>query len=191
MKSFKTLLLMMCLAVTVTAWAESINENQARNIAARFMASHAMPSATIKMASKAPRMNAKAGTDQAAYYVFNSGSRGFVIVAGDDSAPAVLGYSDQGAFDEQNVPEALQFLLEGYAAQIDAIARGAKAETQLRSGDAIKPLLTSSWSQNDPYNNLLPIIPSGKHAYTGCVATALSQVMYYWTAAERTRQAVL
>ncbi len=180
MKSFKTLLLMMCLAVTVTAWAESINENQARNIAARFMASHAMPSATIKMASKAPRMNAKAGTDQAAYYVFNGGSCGFVIVAGDDSAPAVLGYSDQGAFDEQNVPEALQFLLEGYAAQIDAIARGAKAETQLRSSGAIKPLLTSSWSQNDPYNNLLPIIPSSKHAYTGCVATALSQVMYYW-----------
>ena len=171
---------MMCLAVTVTAWAESINESQARNIAARFMASHAMPSASLKLASKAPRMNAKAGAGQAAYYVFNNASRGFVIVAGDDDAPAVLGYSDQGTFDAQNVPEALQFLLEGYAAQIDALARGAKAEAPLRSGSAIKPLLTSSWSQNDPYNNLLPVIPSGQHAYTGCVATALSQVMYYW-----------
>ena len=180
MRHFKTLLLMMCLAVTVTAWAESINESQARTIAARFMASHAIPSASLKMASKAPRMNATAGADQAAYYVFNGTDRGFVIVAGDDNAPAVLGYSDQGTFDAQNVPEALQTMLEGYAAQIDALARGAKAESPLRSGDAIKPLLTASWSQNNPYNNLLPVIPSGKHAYTGCVATAMAQVMYYW-----------
>ena len=190
MKSFKTLLLMMCLAVTVTAWAESVNENQARTIAARFMASHGIPSATVKMAGKAPGMNTKAGVDQAAYYVFNGAGRGFVIVAGDDSAPAVLGYSDQGTFDEQNVPEALQFMLEGYAAQIDAIARGAKAEPQLRNGGAIKPLVTANWSQNDPYNSLLPIVPSGEHAYTGCVATALSQVMYYWKWPESTTQPI-
>ena len=179
MRNFKTLLLLMCLAVTTTVWAESINESQARTIAARFMASRALPSTSLKMASKAPRLSTSAGADQAAYYVFN-GSRGYVIVAGDDRAPAVLGYSDEGTFDSGNVPEGLQYLLEGYAAQIDALTRGAKAETQLRDAGAIRPLVTSSWGQDNPYNILLPYLPSGKHVYTGCVATALSQVMRYW-----------
>ena len=179
MRNFKTLLLLMCLAVTSTVWAESINESQARTIAARFMASRALPSTSLKMASKAPRLSTSAGADQAAYYVFN-GSRGYVIVAGDDRAPAVLGYSDEGTFDSGNVPEGLQYLLEGYATQIDALTRGAKAETQLRDAGAIRPLVTSSWDQDNPYNILLPYLPSGKHAYTGCVATALSQVMRYW-----------
>ena len=179
MRNFKTLLLLMCLAVTTTVWAESINESQARTIAARFMASRALPSTSLKMASKAPRLSTSAGADQAAYYVFN-GSRGYVIIAGDYRAPAVLGYSDQGTFDSENVPEGLQYLLEGYATQIDALTRGAKAETQLRDAGAIRPLVTSSWDQDNPYNILLPYLPSGKHAYTGCVATALSQVMRYW-----------
>ncbi len=170
----------MCLAVSTTAWAESINENQARTIAAQFMASHAMPSKTLKMAHKAPLMSAAPGTAQAAYYVFNGGESGYVIVAGDDRAPAVLGYSDQGTFDPKEAPEALTYLLEGYAAQIDALARGAKAAPQLRSAGAIRPLVKATWSQNNPYNILLPFIPSGSHAYAGCVATALSQVMYYW-----------
>ena len=180
MRFYKTLLLLLCLAVTTTAWAESINESQARAIAARFMATHAMSSASLKMAHKAPRMSAVASSDQAAYYVFNGSHRGYVIVAGDDRAPAVLGYSDQGTFDTQDVPEALQYLLEGYAAQIDALTRGTQAAPQLRSAAPISPLVPTAWSQNNPYNILLPYLPSGKHAYVGCVATALSQVMYYW-----------
>ena len=180
MRFYKTLLLLSCLAVTTTAWAESINESQARAIAARFMATHAMSSASLKMAHKAPRMSAVASSDQAAYYVFNGSHRGYVIVAGDDRAPAVLGYSDQGTFDTQDVPEALQYLLEGYAAQIDALTRGTQAAPQLRSAAPISPLVPTAWSQNNPYNILLPYLPSGKHAYVGCVATALSQVMYYW-----------
>lgn len=104
MRSFKTLLLLMCLAVTATAWGESINESQARAVAASFMASKAMPSTSLKMAHKAPRLSAPTSTDQAAYYVFNSSERGYVIVAGDDRAPAVLGYSDQGKFDPRKLP---------------------------------------------------------------------------------------
>jgi hypothetical protein len=180
MRSFKTLLLLMCLAVTATAWGESINESQARVVAARFMASKAMPSKSLKMAHKAPRLSATTGADQAAYYVFNSSDRGYVIVAGDDRAPAVLGYSDQGKFDPQEAPEALQYLLEGYAAQIEALTKGAKATSQLRTAGAITPLVKAVWNQTAPYNTLLPFITSNKHAYTGCTPVALSQVMYYW-----------
>lgn len=173
------ILLFLALSVVMTsAWAESINENQARSIAADFMARHSVPSSTLKIAKKAPRINAPGMSDKAAYYVFNA-SRGYVIVAGDDRVPAVLGYSDLGTFDEQDVPEAMQYLLEGYAAQIEALDEGAKAAPHFTSGEAISPLVTSTWSQNAPYYVFTPFV-NGKHTPAGCVATAMAQVMYYW-----------
>ena len=183
MKKISTLLLIMCLAVASTTWAKSIDENQARNIATRFMASQMSKSATqLKLASKSQRLNAAPGSDKtAAYYVFNDGDcNGYVIIAGDDRAPAVLGYSDRGTFDVQDVPEAMQALLDSYAEQIDALASGAAAAPLLSSGAAITPLVHATWSQNNPYNILLPFRPDGKHSVAGCVATAMAQVMYYW-----------
>ena len=179
MSKIRYLFLLACLCVMNTAWAATINEQQARTIATRFMAGHGMRSTSLKLAHKAPTLHATAGSGQTAYYVYNA-SGGYVIVAGDDRAPSVLGYSDHGTFDSQDVPEALQYLLEGYAAQIDELARGGKSAPQLRGTAPISPLVTASWSQNNPYNILLPYLPSGSHAHVGCVATALSQVMYFW-----------
>ncbi|MBR5684635.1 MAG: C10 family peptidase [Muribaculaceae bacterium] len=181
MKKFFTLLFVLCLAMaSSTAWAESVSESQARSIAEGFMSSHAMPSATLKMATRAPRMGTPS-SDKAAYYVFNNERGGYVIVAGDDRAPAVLGYSDKDCFDPQNVPDALQELLEGYTAQMEALDRGAQPVTMRSSGSAIRPLVTAQWSQNAPYNTLLPLLPNGStQAVAGCVATAMAQVLYYW-----------
>ena len=179
MRKVKNLLVVMCLLAITTAWAAPINENQARGIAASFMASHSMHSPSLRMAHKAP-MAKSAGTDNAAYYVFTGNQGGYVIVAGDDRAPAVLGYSDNGTFDSQNMPEAMQYMLEGYAAQIEALATYAKPAHPLTSAPAIRPLVNAAWSQNNPYNILLPFISATKHAYAGCVATAMAQVLYYW-----------
>ena len=182
MRNLKTLLLLMCLTVSMASQAGPVTESQAMNIAQRFMLTHAMPSTNLKMAHKAPRLGATTSQDKASsYYVFNNGAgRGYVIVAGDDRAPAVLGYSDQGTFDNQDIPAAMQNLLEGYAAQIAALDQGMKAAPRLTAGRPISPMIPAAWSQNNPYNILLPYLPSGAHAYVGCVATALSQVMYYW-----------
>ena len=181
MKPKRHLALLLCLAVITTAWAASINEKQALAMASEFMASRSMPSAGLKMAGKAPLLGATGS--QAAYYVFNNGTAsGYVIVAGDDRAPAVLGYSDTGTFDVQQVPEAMQELLDGYAAQIEALDQGAVAAPQLTSRGPIAPLLTACWTQGTPYNLLLPHVDGSDyaHAYVGCVATAMAQVMYYW-----------
>ena len=175
----RTILVMMCLLAIATTWAAPVNENQARSIAVNFMANHSMPSTGLRMAHKTPMVTA-AGADKAAYYVFTGNQGGYVIVAGDDRAPAVLGYSDNGTFDSQDMPEAMQYLLEGYAAQIEALATYAKAAPQLTSAPAIRPLVNAAWSQNNPYNIMLPFITSTKHAYAGCVATAMAQVLYYW-----------
>ena len=155
MKQIRYLVLLMCLAVTATAWANLINENKARTIAARFMASHAIPSTSLRTAYKAPLQNA-ATSDQAAFYVFNNAGQGFVIVTGDDRAPAVLGYSDKGAFDANNVPEALQELLKSYAVQIDALSTGGQTIKLNSSGEAISPLVTAMWSQNSPTTPCFP-----------------------------------
>ena len=170
----------LCMAFAAsTIWAEPVNEQQARRIAEGFMMSHTRPSASLRIAHKAPRMGDATSSDKAAYYVFNAAQGGYVIVAGDDRAPSVLGYSDEGTFDPQEVPEAMQELLEGYAVQIEALDHGAKASMLTRIGGVIDPLVPAAWSQRAPYNILLPMV-NGKHAAVGCVATAMAQVMYYW-----------
>ena len=180
MNRFITFLLVMGLAMTAsTSWAELINENQAKTIAMGFMANHGMPSSSLRMAQKGPRLSASTTGDKAAYYVFNA-NRGYVIVAGDDRAPAVLGYSDQSTFDANSIPDAMQELLNGYTAQINALSKGGKSVKLAPSGPAIHPLVTANWSQNSPYNILFPILNNGQQAVAGCVATAMAQVLYYW-----------
>ena len=141
MNRFFALMIVVCAALSSgNAWAGPITEGQARNIAANFMASHAIPATNLRMAHKAPKLNAPATNANAAYYAFNASHGGFVIVAGDDRVPAVLGYSDKSAFDPQDIPEAMQAMLEGYAAQIDALDHGAKAEPHFVNCNAIPPL---------------------------------------------------
>ena len=184
MSNRRNILVMVCLLTITTVWAEPISESRARQIAAQFMANHSMSSSTLRKARKAP-MDATDSSEKAAYYVFNANEGGYVIVAGDDRAPAVLGYSEDGTFDDQDMPEAMQSMLDGYAAQIAALEQGAKAAPQLTLGNAIAPLVNAEWSQNSPFNTLLPTLPSGNRAVVGCVATALAQVMHYWKWPER------
>jgi len=42
----------------------------------------------------------------------------------------------------------------------------------------IEPLLQTAWGQGSPYNLLCPV-KNGKHCQTGCVATAMAQIMHY------------
>ena len=182
MRRFQTFLLLLCLAVTNCVWAGPITESQAKAIAENFLASHGALTTRLITAHKAPRLGGMPTESQAAYYVFNGdrANSGFIIVAGDDRAPAILGYSDHGTFDAGNVPSAMQEWLDGYAAQIEELDKGAQAAVMLESKRAISPLVQASWSQNNPYNILLPIFSNGKHAYVGCTATAMAQVMHYW-----------
>ena len=193
MNKIYTFLLVIGLALaSSSAWAESITEIQARNIAAGFMTSHRLNPEGLKLAQKRPSLNVPSTSGKAAYYVYNSSDAqsGYVIVAGDDRAPAVLAYSDKGTFDSHNVPEAMQELLDSYAEQIEALSRGDKALRITSAGAAISPMLTCTWSQNNPYNILLPIRPDGKHAAAGCVATAMAQVMYYYKWPARPTQTI-
>lgn len=181
MRRFQTFLFFLCLTASCV-WAGPVTESQAKAVAENFLASRGAMKTTLTTALKAPRMNASLTGSQTAYYVFKGdrSNSGFIIVAGDDRAPAILGYSDSGTFDAAAVPPAMQEWLDGYAAQIEELDKGAQVATQLQARPAISPLVPATWSQNNPFNVLLPFLPNGKHAYVGCVATAMAQVMYYW-----------
>lgn len=131
--------------------------------------------------SVASRPNSRRAQGQAAYYVFNAKQQqGFVIVSGDESTEAILGYADEGSFDETALPSNIKAWLESYARQIDALSQGKVEEGTRRVAThaAIAPMTKTKWDQEDPYNLQCPT-RSGNIAPTGCSATAMAQVMAY------------
>lgn len=122
------------------------------------------------------------------YYVFNNGSDGkggFVIIGGDETARTILGYSDNGAFDPNNMPENLKWWLSQYEQQISAAIKNGGTTAAAKGGMGgvksiaranITPLCATTWDQGKPYNAAI----TGNTEYTlvtGCVATAMAQIM--------------
>ena len=88
--------------------------------------------------------------EQPSFYVFNAGDdAGFVIIAGDDAADPVLGYSDGCMFDPEDIPDGLQYMLSRYAAQIESLrsTRSTKASAKAPESGTIvvDKLLTTTW----------------------------------------------
>ena len=130
-------------------------------------------------------------------YIFvNAGGAGFVVMSADDIAHPVLGYSENGHFDAASLPSNVAGWLNGYdraigeaaahysvasdevAAEWTALANGFVPAP--KSTTAVSPLLSTTWDQGSPYNAQCPG-SSFNRAPTGCVATAIAQVMKYWS----------
>ena len=125
------------------------------------------------------------------YYIFNfNDSTGYAIVGGDDRMPAIVGYSDKGTLNPDNLPVNLKSFLAAYKATVESVEKGdtaavknVKAAMKREAGSytPIAPLLGGiEWSQNAPFNNLCPKYDGKYNAVTGCVATAMAQIMRYW-----------
>ena len=137
---------------------------------------------------------------EACFYVFNVGNEGHVIVSADDFYRPIIAYSDEGIFDAQNINPGLGFMLDQVIASRTGKFTGnatpkVTAEWQSvmntgrlisrNSGKGREYLVQTKWNQSPaPYNSMCPDDPqspqSGYHAYVGCVATAMSQLMKYW-----------
>ena len=189
MKTFRILSVMMCLALFTPVWGAAISERQAQQVANRFMSSHSIQTNGMRLAHKAPSLNASLLSP---YYVFNANRAdgGYVIVAGDDRVPAVLGYSDEGTFDTNDIPDAMRDLLDDYAVQMSMLDEDGMVASHVGSTAPIAPLVTAVWSQSAPYNSMLPLLSSGSQAVSGCVATAMAQVMHYWRWPQRPRMSI-
>ena len=181
----KSLLLIFTILCVSATWAAPVSQSQALKNAKAFMSARgiAFDAATARVATRAPR-RAAANAQAVAYYVFNDDAK-FVIAAGDDTMPAVLGYSTDGDFDANNISPELQALLDSY----DMVADG-KAVFDRPTGEQgrqpIEPLLKARWNQSAPWNNQCPVMPDkGTHSATGCAGTAMAQVMSYHRWPER------
>lgn len=173
----KLLLSASALATMLIATAEVLSPEQALN----RLASEATPMSTLSRSAASPRLlkTTEAG-GQPAVYLFEK-SEGYIMVAADDIAPALLGYSDEGTFTAADINPTMQWWMEQYAAQIDFVrTNGIKIATPQATPAraAIAPLVKTHWDQSSPYNDMTPLI-SGEHPVTGCVATATAQVLKY------------
>lgn len=175
------LLSLVCLFAMQTLYAAPITYRQARKTAAEFLShNQRMRFGTSELTMASPCEEIQP------YYIFNLGiDEGFVVVSGDDAVSSILGYADSGHIDVLNMPDNVKAWLDGYAYDIERIqkqnlpAYRYAADDNVNRAD-IPALITAEWDQKRPFNNQCPYSKDGKyHRPTGCVATAIAQVMYY------------
>lgn len=178
----KYLLILLTLAFSSVSLADKVTEQNALQKAQLFFKDKRIISKSLTRGLDADQQPNNALED---YYVFNAEDNGgFVIISGDDRTPEVLGYADSGSLDMDNLPPNLKGWLEGYSEQIKALEasdnmRRAGSRAVIRTPrEAIEPLITTKWGQRSPYNHQCPKI-DGQHCLTGCVATAMAQIMNY------------
>lgn len=158
-------------AIQPKAYGKHITTKRATDIAKRYIT---LPRNNNAKAQKA---DANAPTNSP-YYIFNDAhAQGFVVVAADDVMGEVLAYGTEGTLDTLNANPCVKMLLEGYRQTFEVLKQGkASVEASNQSGiyqQTVSPLLKSKWGQEHPFN------ARTGYPYSGCVATAVAQMMYY------------
>lgn len=162
--------------------AERVDPEVARKVATQFLHNNGVKEVQLNDLSKA------AGFSN--LYIFTT-EKSFVVMAADNCVKPILGYSLTGKFVAEGMPDNVRDWLQGYNDEIQhAIDKQMKANVEVsyqwnelaagksnvaKMTEVVSALISTTWNQNSPYNNLCP---SG--CLTGCVATAMAQIMKYW-----------
>lgn len=122
---------------------------------------------------------------QPTVYVFSTENNGYMVLSADDQAEAMLAY---GSNFNGEINPSMQWLLGEYSKEIESMRNNPQSQiiklpivsTKTTAADKapISPLLTTKWDQSAPYNNMCPE-QNGVRCVSGCVATAMAQVIYY------------
>ena len=183
----KLLFLATLLLAVMQASAADVNLTAAQATAMRYLQTNSkgkvfagQSASNLKLLYTEPN---SAQANKAVYYIFNS-DQGFVIVSGDDRAHQILAYGDR-PLDLKRMPDNMKFWLSTYKKQIEHLQANPGLVVELptfknnpRAGK-VEPLLTAEWDQDAPYYNHCPMY-NGSYCLTGCPATSLSMVFYYW-----------
>ena len=162
----------MLAAIAPAAHAKDISPMEAVRIARRVVT---LSDDCAAMA----RAQSRTATPIPPYYIYNDArGQGFVIVAGDDEMGEILAYSRETTLDTLTANPCVKLLLEGYRQTYEAIKEG-RVTLSPRTRNAlytktVEPLLKSKWGQSHPFN------AKTGYPYSGCVATAVAQMMYYY-----------
>lgn len=187
----KSLLIFLQIIVfAMPLFAERVDEKTAQKVAETFLKSKMQGKTNLSLTPIAYANRA----DFSNFYVFG-GENCFVIVSADDCVKPILGYSDENSFGTDMMPENVYSWLKDYDNQIQiavdsklAASEEIRSEWQnLKDGKSpttkstviVEPLIQTKWDQGSPYNSYCPKVGSTS-TYSGCVATAMAQVMKFW-----------
>ena len=175
-------LMMFLLILAYGAKANPVDDARARRVATTFLNNNGVRSVGLTDVSFV------AGFSNV--YVFTT-ETSFVLLAADDRVQPILGYSLTGGFDVENMPGNKRAWIQGYSDEIRyAVDNQLRASSEVmqqwrdlaegnpntsRAITEVAPLLQTQWNQGSPYNLLCP-----GGSVTGCVATAMAQIMKYW-----------
>lgn len=157
-----------------TAQADPVDRRQAAAVARHYL-SHPVPIA-------APAVRGAVDGEAPAYHLFvGKDEQRFVIVSGESQMNEVVGYGRLTTGNAASLPPQVHALLQQYTETVRQVRAGqapaATAPKNLRR--YVEPLIDAQWGQSYPYNSKTPRV-GGKPTYTGCVATAAAQFLYFY-----------
>lgn len=199
------LVLFSVLLCSTSMFAQHRSEQEAMQIAQEFFnprpAAHkahlaAVPQSQVqaKLAKHMAKANHAPAQNSASYIINDEANNRFVIVSADERMYKILGYSDNGTFDAEKAPDGMIDILGGYSQTYDFILSHDESLKTVHKANykEVLPLIKTQWHQISPYNADCPDDPLAdpysimfdalgldETSVTGCVATAMAQVMNY------------
>jgi len=193
----KLLALVVAFYCSFALYSKQVDVNKAKSVALNFIKKTTTLNTTTKanftlnyVLTETSSVNNKTVNT---FYIFNFSTGGFIIVAADDMVIPILGYSSESTFDKNNIPASVNSYFETLNKGISEIIKDNSVSIETTSqwdyylnynstkapssfqvmGANVGPYLTTKWNQSGGYKKFCP-------SYTGCVATAFSQILKYY-----------
>jgi hypothetical protein len=196
--------ILLSFAINFAVQAKKVEVEKAEKIAKNLYQEKAQFNANFKFNSNLilNSISIKDNNNEPVLYIFNYSTGGFVIVSADDIAYPVLGYSFESSFPTENQPESFKWWINSYKQEIlDAKVNNTLQTSEVKQAwkdidtypsnsaskqiQSVDPLTIAEWNQSQFYNDSCPLDAASPTGYggrvpVGCVATTMSQIMYYW-----------
>lgn len=194
-----TLVMLLLVSLSLNLFAERVEKNEAATVGKNYYWEQSQNRSQLTYNEVSLiHFSTQTFNGTPLYYVFNVNENdGFILVSADDDVKPVLGYSLTGNWTGRDIPPGLVMLLNHYSEQIsEVIGSGIEGGKEIErlwqkyskkvpaapKDRSVTPLLSTIWDQNQFYNEQCPVDAGGPggHAYAGCVAVSMAQVMKYW-----------
>ena len=171
----KYLILILGVLTTVSAFGDVRTESERVSAAQSALQRTGSTKMKSRLAAEKPKL-LKASSQ---LELWGYEDAGIAVIARESGIPAILGYTD-GPVDMNDMAPALKGYLESLNAYIDyCLANGQEFKNVFyeRQNTSVGPLVKAKWDQGKPYNGKTPMVDN-QHCLTGCVATAMAQILY-------------
>lgn len=162
------------LASFLNTFADNRNRSEMLRIAQEKFATKSMAKGSSIIDNEVKLMK---DTDQ--FAIYGAKGSGFIVVSRSNTFPAIIGESTHD-FDSANIAPGFKWWMENISKSLAYRDANNMGRTAISVSTTIYPFITTKWNQDLPYNLLCPKVGSLTHGYTGCVATAMSQILKYY-----------